>query len=238
MAQADTETFAGRLRQADATTRRAVDAADRDGLNDDRVGALAGAAVTYAAAGDCARAKTKAAAAVVGAADPLDSDIAALAFAMCGDVSRAQALATPLARREPAGTDVNALLLPSIDAVIQTGRGNPGEAIRLLQKARVYELGQDLPFWPQYVRGQAYIRQGSATEAMAEFQAIVDHRSVSPTDILYPLAHVGLARAAALAGDVPKSRKAYQDSFALWKDADPDIPILQQARCEYQSLRQ
>ena len=238
MAQAETEAFAGHLRQAAATTRRALDAADRDDLNGDRIWALARLALTFAVVGDCARARTEAAAAVVGAADSLGVGGAALAFAVCGDVSRAQALAAALAGRNPSNTSVNALFVPATEGAIQAGRGNPGEAIRLLQKARAYELGQEFPFWTQYLRGQAHIGRGSATEAMVEFQTIVDHRSVSPADILYPVAHLGLARAAAVAGDVPRSRKAYQDFFALWKDADPDIPILQQARREYQSLRQ
>jgi tetratricopeptide (TPR) repeat protein len=235
--QADTEAFAGRFRQAAVTTRRALDAADRNGLTDERQGALASAALTHALVGDCQPARTEAAAAVAGAAESFSGGIAALALAVCGDAPRAHALAAALARRQPEDTGVNALLAPSIAAVIETGRGNAAQAIRALQKARPYELGQTLPFWPQYFRGLAYSKLGAATDAMAEFQTIIDHRSVSPAELAFPLAHVGLARAAALAGDVPKSRKAYQDFFALWKDADADIPILQQARREYQTLR-
>jgi predicted Zn-dependent protease len=124
-----------------------------------------------------------------------------------------------------------------IRAAIEIGRGNQAEAIRLLQKAKRYEMGLAAEFWPTYMRGQAYLRQGSATEAIAEFQKIIDRRSVSPAHILYPLAYLGLARAAASAGDTDRSRKAYEDFFALWKDADPDIPILQQAKQEYDKLK-
>ncbi len=85
--------------------------------------------------------------------------------------------------------------------------------------------------------GQAYLRAGSAKEAAAEFQKILDHRGVGGSSVLYPLARLGLARAYALAGDLEKSRNAYQDFFALWKDADADIPILQQAKAEYAKLK-
>jgi len=98
-------------------------------------------------------------------------------------------------------------------------------------------MGLDAGARPAYVRGLAYLRGGAGTEAMAEFQKIIDHRGVVAISALYPLAHLGLARAAALTGDTAKSRKAYEDFFALWKDADPDIPILQQAKQEYDKLK-
>jgi Tfp pilus assembly protein PilF len=88
-----------------------------------------------------------------------------------------------------------------------------------------------------YLRGQAYLNQQKGAGAAAEFQKILDHRGWQPTSPLYPLAHLGLARAAALSGDTAKARKAYQDFFALWKDADPDITILQEARREYEKLK-
>lgn len=88
-----------------------------------------------------------------------------------------------------------------------------------------------------YIRGQAYLRQGSGKEAAVEFQKILDHRGIEPLSPLYPLAHVGLARAAALSGDTAMSRKEYQDFFALWKDADADLPILIQAKKEYEQLK-
>ena len=87
-----------------------------------------------------------------------------------------------------------------------------------------------------YLRGQAYLNQHKGADAAAEFQKILDHRGWQPASPLYPLAHLGLARAAALSGDTTKARTAYQDFFALWKDADPDIPILQEARREYEKL--
>ncbi|MFN2393964.1 MAG: tol-pal system YbgF family protein, partial [Pyrinomonadaceae bacterium] len=83
---------------------------------------------------------------------------------------------------------------------------------------------------------QIYLNQQRGTDAAAEFQKILDHRGWQPTSPLYSLAHLGLARAAALTGDTARARQAYQDFFALWKDADPDVPLLQEARQEYEKL--
>ncbi len=89
---------------------------------------------------------------------------------------------------------------------------------------------------PIYLRGQACLRAGKGTEAAAEFQKILDHRGAAPFSPLYVLAHLGLARAYVLSGDLPKGRRAYEDFLALWKDADPDIPIFQEAKAEYARL--
>jgi hypothetical protein len=92
-------------------------------------------------------------------------------------------------------------------------------------------------FWPYYLRGQAYLKLKQGAEAMSECQKIVNHRGQAPLSMLYPLAHLGLARAAALMGHLPQSRKAYQDFLATWKVADPDLPILAQAKREASGLR-
>ena len=122
-------------------------------------------------------------------------------------------------------------------AVIENNRSNSAQAIQLSQTTSRYEMGEIAGFWPTYIRGQAYLRQRAGAEAAAEFQKILDHRGVDAFSPLYPLAHLGLARAASLTGDTAKARKAYQDFFALWRDADTDIPILQQARQEYERLQ-
>ena len=114
-------------------------------------------------------------------------------------------------------------------------RGNAAQAVQLLEPTRSYE-GAAL-FQIAYLRGQSYLNQQRGTDAAAEFQKILDHRGWQPTGTLYPLAHLGLARTAALSGDTTKARKAYQDFFALWKDADPDMPLLQEARREYEKLK-
>jgi len=97
-------------------------------------------------------------------------------------------------------------------------------------------LGGETAFASVYVRGKAFLRLEAGREAAIEFQTILDHRGVVPVNFIYPLAQLGLARAYALAGNLAQSRKAYQDFFALWKDADPDIPVLKQAKAEYAKL--
>lgn len=156
----------------------------------------------------------------------------ALALTLCGETGRAQSLADEVARSNPESTLANAIWLPVIRAAIEIDRGNPDHAIQLLQPATAYE--QAALFWPTYLRGQAYLRRKSGAEAAAEFQKILDHRGWDPASPLWPLAQIGLARAAALAGDEVRSRQAYRDFLALWKNADSDLPILIEARREFE----
>ena len=231
-----TEMFAGRFRQAQEITRRAIQSAQSRNLSEEAAETAALAASWQALAGNCQEAKAETANALALARGGAPPAGAPLALALCGEAARAQSLLDELARRKPTSTEINNIWLPVVRAAIETNRGNPAQAIQFLQVTRRYEMGQIAEFWPIYIRGQAYLRQGSATEAMAEFQRVIDRRSVSPAHILYPLSHLGLARAAALAGETAKARSAYQDFFALWREADPDLPILQQARREYESL--
>ena len=122
-------------------------------------------------------------------------------------------------------------------AAMESNRGNTTQAIDLLRPASRFELGGVAGFWMTHLRGQAYLQQRSGKEAAAEFQRIIDHRGVEPTSPLYALAHLGLGRAAALNGDTTQARKSYQDFLALWKDADSDLPILRQAKDEYEKLK-
>jgi predicted Zn-dependent protease len=128
---------------------------------------------------------------------------------------------------------MNAVWLPTARAAVEVRHGNPGKAVELLRAAAPYELGNlDVV----YARGQAYLAARAGAEAAAEFQKMLDHQGAVAGPV-YPLAHLGLGRAWALAGDSARSRKAYQDFLALWKEADLDIPILQEARQEYAKLR-
>jgi tetratricopeptide (TPR) repeat protein len=166
----------------------------------------------------------------------------AQALALSNKLRQAQALADDLSKRFPADTLLHAVSLPLINARIQSQRGNPKQAIELLRAATPYELGNPYDLWRDYgfsaiyARGRAYLQAGSGLEAANEFQKILDHRGVDLTCPLYALAHLGLARAYSLAGATEKSRKAYKDFMELWKDADPDIPILQEAKAEYAKL--
>ena len=116
-------------------------------------------------------------------------------------------------------------------------RGNGAEAIQLLESVRAYDLGFVAGGQNNYVRGLAYLQQKSGNETAAEFQKVIDHPTIDAWSIVHPLARLGLARAAAMSGDTARSRKAYQDLFALWKDADVDLPVLLEAKKEYEQLK-
>jgi predicted Zn-dependent protease len=142
-----------------------------------------------------------------------------------------------LARRFPTDTLLNATLLATARAAIELQADNPGKAIELLHPASQYEFGYYAGFVPIYLRGQAYLRAKDGGKAAAEVQKILEHRGTDPISPLYALAHLGLARASAMAGDTVKSRLAYQNFLALWRNADPDIPVLREAKAEYARLR-
>jgi predicted Zn-dependent protease len=226
----------GRSHQSGETMRRSAEYAQNLGLKSEAGRIRSVLASWNALLGDCrqSRAETAASLATVKDIDP--ETTAALAPALCGDSEQAQTLLTALERKWPLSTQVNAMWGPLSRAAVETNKGNGAEAVRVLQRVNSYDMGWSVGYWATYLRAQAYLRQGNATEAVAEFQKIIDRRGVWPAAVHIPLAHLGLARAAALAGDVSKSRKAYQDFFALWKDADPDVPILVDAKKEYQKL--
>jgi eukaryotic-like serine/threonine-protein kinase len=143
-----------------------------------------------------------------------------------------------LAKRFPEGTIVQFKYLPAIRAQLTLSRNNAATAIEALQAATPFELGNSVvPLYPVYVRGQAYLAAHQGSEAAAEFQKIIDHRGTVVSETISALAHLGLARAYALQADTAKARAAYQDFLTLWKDADPDIPILKQAKAEYAKLK-
>jgi tetratricopeptide (TPR) repeat protein len=168
---------------------------------------------------------------------------AALALALSGDSSRPQTLAKDLETRRPEATPVRFSYLPTLRALLALRRGEPAKAIELLQPAAPFELG--LPWtggelvgvlYPVYVRGEAYLAAHQGPEAAEEFQKILDHRGIVRSDPIGALARLQLGRAYALSGDKIKAKTAYQDFLTLWKDADPDIPILKQAKAEYAKL--
>jgi serine/threonine protein kinase/tetratricopeptide (TPR) repeat protein len=160
---------------------------------------------------------------------------AALALALCGDPGQAQSLANEYAKLLPVDTIAKAMYLPAISAAIANQRGNYDQAIELLQIARRYEAA-DGTFLVHYLRGQAFLGRHSGAEAAAEFQYILDHKGISPFSLFRPLAQLGVARAVTIQGDNAKARQAYDEFFSLWKDADPDLPILIEAKKEYQKV--
>ncbi|MGH9702581.1 MAG: tetratricopeptide repeat protein, partial [Candidatus Acidiferrales bacterium] len=166
--------------------------------------------------------------------------LTALSFAQIGDSAKAQKMIDDLSREFPSDTFVNSYFRPVVLGLIALQRNNPAEAISAVEPYRKYAMGSgpDLPvYWFWYVRGQAFLRQKDGAKAAAEFQTILDHRGLEPTSELYPLAQLNMARAYAMQGDMTKARTAYQDFFALWKDADEDLPVLREAKAEYGKLK-
>jgi len=234
--QAETATYQGRLRKAKELYESAVGIMARRNLKQLAANSLTGSAIPDALVGNCEQAKhVSTGLAIERSGDALFN--AAFVSALCGNLNQAQSLADEYAKNYPKDTLVNSIRLPLIRAAIELRRGNPAQAVRLLEPAAAY--GGAGGSWPEYVRGLAYLEQRAGAEAAAEFQKILDRRGwgVWPNFFLGPLAHLGLARAVALTGDAAKSREAYQDFFALWKDADPGTPILIEARKEYERLK-
>ena len=164
---------------------------------------------------------------------------AAFAFAIGGDAARGQALADDLVKRFPEDTFAQFVYVPMIRAQLWITRHDPAKAIKALQATAPYEMG-DLVYvrlYPAYVRGEAYLAARDGSNAATEFQKIVDHPEVAANEIIGALAHLQLGRARVLQGDTAKAKAAYQDFLTLWKNADPDIPILKEAKAEYAKLQ-
>ncbi len=242
--ESDTEAWSGRLGKARELSRQAVESARRSDEKEPAALWQANAAIREALFGNADAARQNAAAAVALAPGSRDAEAqAALAYALAGDAAHAQSLADDLAKRFPQDTVVQSVWLPTIRAQIETGRKNPARSIELLQAAAPYELGMlsgsatNSCLYPVYVRAEAYLSAQQGPAAAAEFQKILDHRGLLWNCATGALAHLGLARAYAMQGDTAKARAAYQDFLALWKDADPDIPILIAAKAEYAKLK-
>jgi len=240
--QSDTDAFHGRLQSAREFLRRAVDAARQNEASGRASEWQAHAALWEAELGNIVQARRLANAALVKRGKDLEGDaaVAVLALARAGAHTEAETALRGLPR--PARTDVwmNRYYLPSIAAAIDLDRKNPQRAIEALQVSKQYELGGDPitldTLYPVYLRGQAYLMQRKGNEAAAEFQKILDHRGRVANGVIGALAYFQLGRAYAMSSDTEKARSAYQQFLALWKNADPDAHLLQQAAVEYSAL--
>jgi eukaryotic-like serine/threonine-protein kinase len=216
----------------------------------------ANAAIAQAAYGNPAEARQSAAEGLKLAPTSQGVEVeAALAFAMAGDTARAESLAQDLGKRFPLDTQMQSLWLPAIQAqlALNGDKKNPAAALNALQAAAPIELGEILfvnnisCLYHVYIRGEAYLAAGQGKEAAAEFQKIIDHSGIVWNCWTGALAHLGVARANALQArsssgadaDLARSRAlaAYKDFLTLWKDADPDVPILKEAEAEYAKLQ-
>ncbi len=250
----DTEAYGGHVGKARGLTKRAVDSALR--ADNKEGGAIweTNAALEQASYGIPAEARQLAEEALkLAPTSPGAESEAGLAFAMVGDSARAESIAQDLGRRYPLDTQMQSLWLPAIQGQLALDKKNPASALTILQAPSPVEFGS-IPFlnnisclYPTYVRGEAYLAAGQGTAAAAEFQKILDHSGIVWNCWTGALAHLGVARANALESrtsqgadaDAARTRAlaAYKDFLDLWKDADPDIPILKQAKAEYAKLQ-
>jgi serine/threonine protein kinase/tetratricopeptide (TPR) repeat protein len=235
----------GQAELARKFSRRAVDLARQAGQHETAATYQAGEAVWEAFFGNAPAAKRSAMAALELSKGRDVEYGAAFALALAGDLPRSQALAGDLEKRFPEDTSVQFSYLPALRGLFTLSQHDPRKAIEILQVAAPHDLGVPTVdfnaffggLYPVYVRGQAYLAAGQGAEAAAEFQKILDHRGIVAADSIGALAHLQLARTYAMEGDISKARAAYEDFFALWKDADPDIPILKQAKAEHAKLK-
>jgi tetratricopeptide (TPR) repeat protein len=250
----DTEAYAGHLGKARELTRRSVDSAVRADSKETGAFWLENSALREAGFGNLSNARQVAAEGLklVPASQGVEVE-AALADAMADDRTRAQSLVQDLNNLHPVDTRMQLLWLPAIRGQLLLNQKNPAGALNALQSASAIELGEIEFFtnlsclYPTYIRGQAYLAAGQGKEAAAEFQKIIDHNGIVWNCWTGALAHLGVARANALeaknsqGADADAARvralAAYKDFLTLWKDADPDIPILKQAKEEYAKLQ-
>jgi tetratricopeptide (TPR) repeat protein len=236
----------GRLQDARRSSSRAVDLALQEGEREKAASYRAARAVWEAAYGNSAEAKTNAMAALELSKGRDVEYVVGLALALSGESSRSDALAGDLEKRFPEDTIAKFDYVPVLRALSVRKAGKPMESVERLQIALQYELAANgLNFnhfylgglHSAYVRGEALATEQRYGEAAAEFQKILDHRGLVGLDPIGALAHLHLGRTFALSGEKNKAKEAYQDFLTLWKDADPDIPILKQAKTEYAKLQ-
>ena len=243
--QASALAYSGHVREARNWSQRASNLAQQAGHRERAALFEIRSALWEAFVGNLSMAKQTARSALELANNRETRYGAALVYAMSGDASQAQSLANDLERDFPEDTSVRFYYLPEIRASLALNHGDPSSAIESLQLAVPYDLGMPRSatfadfgaLYPDYVRGQAYLAARQGADAAREFQNIVDHRGITIGDAIGALAHLGLARADAMQGDTANARAAYNDFLTLWKDADPDIPVLKKAQTEYAKLK-
>jgi tetratricopeptide (TPR) repeat protein len=242
--QSDTEAFYGHLAKARASTARAVQLSRANDQKETAALWQLDGAIREAEFGNAQTSRQE-----VLSAEALTSSrdlqiLSALALARSGDLQRAQQIADKVEKENPLNTVLLNYWLPTIRASIELGRKEPNQAIALLDKSAPFELGTSTPsvivgsfLYPAYVRGEALLALLRGNEAVAEFQKFIDGRDAVANCPFGSLAHLQIGRAYAMRGDNTKAKTAYRDFLALWKDADPDIPILKQAKAEYAKLK-
>jgi tetratricopeptide (TPR) repeat protein len=242
--ESDTKASSGMLRTAREYSQRAVESAVHNGRKETAALWQINSALREAEFGNFERARQGMKAALSLASTRDIKILAALTLARAGDPEAAQVIADELARRFPLNTVIAYYWLPTIRAAIEIDRGNAQNAINVLSSAGSYELGYPDPQigfgglrYPAYLRGEALLMLNKGSPALAEFRKIADNHSLVGNSPLASLARLGIARAVTSAGDKTQSSAVYRRFFTLWKDADPEIPVVKQARLEYAKLQ-
>jgi len=239
--ESETAADNGEFTKSRELVRRAADAAQRIGEKETAAEYPSHASVREALAGNLDFAKQEAHAALAQSNGRQAAALSAITLALAGDAPEAERLAADLAKRYPQDTTQQFNYLPMIRAAMALRSGDGGRAVAALAPSSPYELGQTntsftIALYPVYLRGQAYLTAKQGPAAVIEFQKILDHSGVVGNQPIGSLAHLGLARAYALSGDTAKAKTSYQNFLALWKNADPDTPLLKQAKTEYAKL--
>jgi eukaryotic-like serine/threonine-protein kinase len=239
--QSDTEAYYGRLVKARDFSRRAVDSAVRNDSKETAALWQVDAALREAEFGNAATAKQGVGAALTLAPGRDVKLFAALTLARIGETAGAKPIVEELEKNFPSDTLLKVYWLPTIKAAMELNANNPTQAVVDLEAAAPYELAeppqtQDGTMYPVYIRGQAQLMAHNGAAAATEFQKFLDHRGITLNFPLGALAHLQIGRAYAMQGDTTKAKAAYKDFLALWKDADPDIPVLKEAKAEYAKL--
>jgi tetratricopeptide (TPR) repeat protein len=234
--QARIDSLAGNLGRARQRTQHAVNIALESNLKESAAQMLLTQATVEALVGESAQARKTVAAAINLADSRAEKVKAALVMAVNHQGREAQQIMDRLVREKPSDTLLNALDAPVVLAALQLESGHADQALRSLEPIKPYEFGKRAGLLPNYLRAMAYLQLRRANEAATEFRTVLDHRGVHPLAATWLVSQLGLARAYALLGDTAKARMAYQVFLNQWKDADPDIPILKEAKGEYAKL--
>ena len=236
--ESETAAYNGEFAKSRELTRRAADSAERTNEDETAAEYLGHSAVREALVGNTDAAKQDAKASILRSNSKQGNAFSAIALALAGDSAQAARLSEDLRKNFPADTIVQYDDLPMIRAATALHSGDASRAVEALKEAEPYELGQTnysftFALYPVYLRGEGYLQAKQGAAAQVEFQKILDHSSVVGNQPIGALAHLGLARSYTLQGDIPKARAAYSDFLSLWKNADPDVPLLKEAKAEF-----
>jgi hypothetical protein len=235
--QADTEAWHGRMPRAREYFEQAMDSAKRFNASEYVAGLQIWRALMEAEMAETKPARADATAALKLALNRATRQVGGLALARAGDVAGAETLCSELDKRFPLSTLVQRRWLPLIRAAVAISRRDPNSGLEHLQTASAMENGADCWYYPAYLRGEAYLMLRNGPSAAVEYRKLIEHPGIVWNTATGSLARLGLARALALEGSRNEALAAYEDFLTLWKDADPDVPILKRAQAEYTRLR-